>query len=645
MKDYLPSQEEISSTEKLLDLIRGESVSSPGEPSADPPAPPPSSAKKVGKPSRGGFFSLRKRINIGVDIGHTHLRMVKVARTSEHRWRLLDYRSVPYRAANFEKSPQFAQFLKSSLADFGASSRNVSLWTIMSSAQADVRHIRIPKVAKRHIFDAVYWTAKKELQFDDKETLFDFEVQGDTVEKGITKAAVAVYTLPRQELKKVTDLFSASGLRPAGATIAPFANQNLFRTRWIPQPVPVVASLYVGSSFSRIDIISGGNLVMTRGIKTGAGSMIEAILETYNEGKNQISIEMGDGGQLSVPLPVQEQRTMDEVDAGRVFSAFANSSESADAQLDSFYLSRPGVMDMIRPALERLVRQMERTFEHYLSVPGNDPVGKIYISGMVASCPDILDFIGQQLGIEKGVLDPLDPDLAVQSDVLPPDSVSERAAFTAALGLALADNALTPNGLFTYKDKARLERAAWINRGILMTFVAVMCGLLGVFFWLGHVSASNQTKIARLREELSRYGPAVDQNMLLMFAGKVKTQLELEKQKSQRDLGMGVLSELSNLTPSGIRLVNVKADFGPLEAPAPKAKSPGQPPAQTRAKSVFIEGIVEGERQTLESVLARYLMKLGSSPLFKDPAIQNQSFENLESEGQVLRFTLNLGLN
>lgn len=645
MRDYLPSREEISSTEKLLDLIRSEGFSS-NKPVDQ--VVPPNVKKKSRRLSFRGFFSLRKQVTIGVDIGHTHLRLFKVARTSEHRCRLIDYRAFPYQAPDFERSPNFPAFLKASLAGFGASARKVRLWTMMSSAQADVRHIRIPKVTKKHIFNAVYWTMKRELQFDEKETLFDFEVQGDAVEKGITKTAVMVYTVPRQDLKKVTDLFASSGFRPAGITIAPFAIQNLFRANWFPDQAPAIATLYVGNSFSRIDIFCGGNLVMTRGIKTGVGSMTEAIQEAYNEGKNQISIEMSDGAELSVPVTIEEHKTMNGEDARKVFDCFTSPSDSADEELASFNLTRWSVMEMVRPAVERLVRQMERTFEHYVSIPGNEPVGKIYVSGVVTSCKVILDYIGRQLGIEKEVLDPLNPAITRQNDVLPPNSEIERVNMTAALGLALADNHLTPNGLFTFQDKEKKERVARINQGILAVFLVVICSLLGVFFWQGHMSGSQQAAIAGLRKELTQYGQMVDQNMLLMFAGKIKSQQQIQKQKSRMSLGVAVISELSVLTPPNVHLISVKADFGSPPAGAqpdaqPKPQTAGQQP-QARTKNLVVDGIIQGDRQAMELVLARYVMQLGASQLFVDPAIRSSSFETFETEGEVLRFTLYLGI-
>ena len=53
--------------------------------------------------------------------------------------------------------------------DFCGPLRKVNLWTTISTAKVDVKQIRIPKVAKKEVFNAIFWTAKREMNFDEKE--------------------------------------------------------------------------------------------------------------------------------------------------------------------------------------------------------------------------------------------------------------------------------------------------------------------------------------------------------------------------------------------------------------------------------------------------------------------------------------------
>ena len=168
---------------------------------------------------------------------------------------------------------EFAGFLRSALAQFCGSRKNFTLWGLIQSDKVGVQTIRIPKVGKKQLENAVYWTAKKNISFDEKDTILDFEVQGEVIESGIAKLSVLVCTASKREVEEMKNLFSGIGFPLTGLTVAPFALQNLFRTDWMSLPGQTVATLYIGDSSSRIDIFSEGNLVMTRGIRAGINSM------------------------------------------------------------------------------------------------------------------------------------------------------------------------------------------------------------------------------------------------------------------------------------------------------------------------------------------------------------------------------------
>ena len=106
----MSSPKDISSTEKLLDLIRSDEQ--PGE---EPDALPAFAPKKAGRGNISKFFA-KKSVSVGMDIGHDELKLVKVNRPSGGKWKLLDYRKVPIKAGMSRGAPEFAGFLRSELA-------------------------------------------------------------------------------------------------------------------------------------------------------------------------------------------------------------------------------------------------------------------------------------------------------------------------------------------------------------------------------------------------------------------------------------------------------------------------------------------------------------------------------------------------
>jgi hypothetical protein len=87
------------------------------------------------------------------------------------------------------------------------------------------------------------------------------------------------------------------------------------------------------------------------------------------------------------------------------------------------------------------------------------------------------------------------------------------------------------------------------------------------------------------------------------------------------------------LTPPNVRLLSLTAQLGDDPAMKKSAKNRG----------LVLSGVVRGDRMTLESTLAGYLMELKNSPLFDKPTISKKSFEHYEGV-EVLKFTAQLKL-
>ena len=626
--------DDISSTEKLLDVIRGDKTTADKTPGVSDNTLSTKEAKSISKKIK----PFQKSITVGVDIGYHDLRLAKVKQVSHKEWKLLGFMKAPLEPQIPKESPEFPDFLKSTLTKFCGSSKKIKLWTLMPAAQVEIYHFRIPKVAKKQIANTVYWTLKKETSFSENGTIFDFEVQGNVIEKGIHKTAVVVCTVSKEEVEKIQTLFSKSGFPLTGLTIAPFANQNLLRTKWISPVEETIAGLYIGRDSSRIDIFHQGNLGLARAIKTGINSMIESLMEGINKSKEGISIEikMPEREDTSTPDSSKEDLHMNIDEARKVLLSLSPDSPPLTETDPGFHLKEEQIFEMIQPAIERLTRQIERTFQHYSETLGNERVEKIIFSGGLNDYRPLINYIGDQLGIDNDIVDPLDPGNPFLNDILPPDSVSERLSFALAVGLALSDNSHTPNLIFIYKDKEKLAGISRINRGTLVAFIFIMAICSGIFLWQGHTAELKKAKIDQLHKELLQYSPEVDQNLIMLMADKVKRKHKDLKEYSKKYLAMAVISDLAMRTPSNIRLRSITADFGSItEDKTTKEKTKGTP------KALVVDGIILGDRGMLESSLAGYIIKLESSPIFSKLSIIKSNLEHNE-EREALHFILNI---
>jgi Tfp pilus assembly PilM family ATPase len=145
----------------------------------------------------------------------------------------------------------------------------------------ETRYIRIPKLPKKQIPNAVFWTFSKEVDFNEKQMLLDFRILGDVNENGITKTQVMTFTIPIAETQALKRLFAMAGYPLSGISIVPFAIQNLLKTGIVPATGHNTCCLFIGRDWSRITIYAEGDLILSRGIKAGMRSMIDALSSHY----------------------------------------------------------------------------------------------------------------------------------------------------------------------------------------------------------------------------------------------------------------------------------------------------------------------------------------------------------------------------
>ncbi len=624
--------DDITSTEKLLDVIRDkkDEAPSPAPPAAGAQEPKvvPFSRKKTGP----------RAMNVGIDAGHEFVRFVKTMRGPDGKWKLLDARRIAYPFGLVKNTPEYAAFLREELTKFGCSAKDdCGVWLIMSAADVEVRHFRIPKVARKQVENAVFWSMRKELTFDEKDSVFDFELQGEVIEQGIPKLAVMAYLVPRGEVDDTRKLFAQAGIPLEGLVITPFAVQNIFRTGWLGAARGTVASLFIGNEFSRIDVYSKGNLVMSRGIKTGVRSMVESLMETYNDERRP------------EPESATGYRVLTFDEARRI--VFGLSPDTPSDDMTRAGLDEAGAFQMIEPALERLARQVERTFEYYLTNVSSDRIEHIYVSSVMSVYRPMLDYVGDQLAIERDIFDPLNPQVADIPASLKL-SPSDRIAYVPALGVALSDNAHTPNALFTFREREEAIQVSRINRFILMGFVAAVAVCALVFGFQFNQMSQKKDSVAKMEAKLAQFSPVVDQAKVTDLLASMKQRREVLKGYSERYLGVAVLGELTALTPEEIKLVSVKSGLAfPAAAPAPVAGQAAPPPpppppagapaAGVSGQDMVLEGLVFGDPATFESQLFRYRVALENSPLFKNVTVKKQDLEPFR-KGRVLHFTINM---
>jgi len=606
--------DEITSTEQLLTLIRNNDEQKDviaESPAAELP-------QKVDPDS--------DNITIGVDIRENDIIFVKIATSTKGSWKLIDCQRSQFPAADKDSEILTPKSLSNYVKDVIGDTKQYRLWAFVSSEKADVKHILIPIVQEKQLANTIFWTAKKEMAFDEELTYINYELIGDITQKGIGKTAAMVYTIPKQQITLLKELFINAGYPLAGISIPEFSTQNFLRGDLLSGSGETIATLSIGQSYSKISLYRRGYLTLTRRIKACFNSMSESLVEKIKESYTN-------GTQPDHMFNVDYARNL----------LLKNISQSSQPELvdDENGIDQNQIFNGIFPAVERLARQIERTFQHFNTLFSEDDITHLFIEGPVSRFSAMTQFISKELDINVSSLDVVRPGIPQFVEYKAQNPTVSGEHFTPAIGLAMSDyQESAPNFLFDYLDKERMKLNARINKGIRigLTIATILCFCLLLFQIFD--SRQNKHEIKALKEKLTAYGPRVDQNLILQEAARMKNLYKSQKKIAEKYLGLATITELIERNPNFIQLNRIRLDIGrPIAVKKRRIKTD---------KRAIIEGVVFKEkaghrgRDIFETSLANYILSLEKSPIFVNPSVREKSFEHIDRYGEVLIFELQI---
>jgi len=295
---------------------------------------------------------------------------------------------------------------------------------------------------------------------------------------------------------------------------------------------------------------------------------------------------------------------------------------------------------MLDPAASRLVRQVEMTLKHFRESLGFEGVTRLAISGFLGASKQFVEYMGEQLGLPCIAFDPMG--LYLSKGGAAPGLQAPGVIYAQAMGLALSDNAITPNSLFTYQEKAAKRASRALEQWSLVGLAVVLAGL--AFFNLdARLKVRNlEGQFRTVAEQLQSLGGRVDLDVLQRRVAEVQRRRDALRVSLDRVRTLGVWGEALSLAPDGVALGTLRAEYGPPHGTAPAKGKPGDKPGAHGR--LVLEGMITGDGRLFDSKLASYVVALDHSPLFLSVAVQKNALEALEGGATGLHFVIMLGL-
>jgi hypothetical protein len=286
------------------------------------------------------------------------------------------------------------------------------------------------------------------------------------------------------------------------------------------------------------------------------------------------------------------------------------------------------------PAIDRLIKQVERTIAHFSLHFKSSGISDILISGKMTSNAAIIAHIGSQLGVPVNVLNPFPHPHAFTHSLTIPDLPAEKESYVPAVGIGLSSNELTPNFLFTYRHREKRNRARQLRIGISAASIGFLALLLCGFLWQERHLSTRAAEVNRLIQKRDAFNVPLTQDLVMALYAKVNQKRTLIARLSQRYYSSAVVAEVVHLTPASIQLIALHAD---MDAPLPNPKKP------KTESSMLIEGVVTGDKIRFETELASFMLTIDDSPLFNKPVVKSKRLQFLDNR-QVLRFSIQFEL-
>ena len=596
-----------NSSETLLDQI------SIKENDDVPPPPTVAEIKKAAAKKPGFLTSISDRFGItkiGIDIQSAGIVLSKVL-IRKKQLTLLECQKISYdiSAANLEelyKDQTFKGFLSHTLASF-CGKKNTEIWCSFERTPFLLHNITIVKVPDKDLPTAVFWSVKREHEFDEKTTLFDFSILKEFEEGGQKKLQVLVTLVPKIDVAAIKEIFQRIGYPLTGFTFQSAAIGGILNAAMAYTADQSVVFFVLHKNSSFIDLYHQEKIIFSREIKTGEGSFTEALLD--HAASKDIILD-DNSARDYIFAPTQQEHNIESRHAG------------VDAQINS-------MLDFSElPVIDRLIRQLNRTFEYcgtHFKVPN---VARLFTAGKHVPNQALLKEIQERLGIECLILNSMYENIF--TSIRP--HVVAGADTVSAVGLALCSKKKTNNFLFTYADKVRQKYENMTNRIIAITTIALAILLGSVFFFQYKAVEVNRTLVSSLMAELEQkykeFPRSQSSAYPLSAIQKIQTFNKENIKTFSRYQVLAVINELAEQVPDAIQLI----DLSFLQFPASKQN-------EAPAGTIIIKGFITASKQEQEFILLNFINKFTKLTLIHKPALQTTE-QTQNGEDDILKFTI-----
>ena len=367
-------------------------------------------------------MALRKGYSpIGLDLGETGAKMVQLRAGGRGEWKLHAAGRVTCPSCGEDNSEQDGHAHLSAitrmLEEQHFAGRNVA--TVLRRTDVLIRPIHLPATIdendKEAVWSAVQEEARRYLPYPPENAVLDFLTVGKVRDEEEEKLEVLLISAPKEKVGEHISLLESAGLRCVCIDIVPCSVLRTAEHMLRDNRDEVVVTVEMGERDTIVSVSRSGQLLFSRSVKTGGGTLTDAICEKLGLTRERAEMFKRNHG-------IDHRRT--------VSADFSDGTRISPKDM-------PAVLyELCQEELSHIASEVKRSVEYFVAQFSGAKVDRGLLFGGGANLKGLPDFLHDRTGLEVQVGDPF---MSVNTDN---GDLEERlggnwASFAVALGLAL----------------------------------------------------------------------------------------------------------------------------------------------------------------------------------------------------------------
>ncbi len=465
-------------------------------------------------------FLPKKDKRIGLDIGSCSVKLAELACQQDKLVLLkLKLQKIDSRKDNQDNQ---LDALENLFRDINAKEAKINV--VINCSQSCTKISVIPFMPKSEILQALKWEMRNFVSFSIDQAVLDYEILQEIAEGGVKKLKVAVACCPQETVDRYLDLLSLAHIEPSLFTQHGFALKNVI-TNLCSKENKAVALLDIGYTFSELVIFQDRELVFSRKLPVAGQDFTQEMTQALvsDHGKTELTLEEAESIKKKYGIPGSDNSEILE-------------DKIASAQLIS----------LLRPNLEKLVTEIERSFAFYREKEQGAVVELLLLLGGGSNLKNLTKNLNERLGISVQLGNPLVAFPSSEPSILN-DEPETAHGFASALGTALA----SPGDINLLPIEIKQQTKLLIKRSSIKALVtAVIVILILVYTGMRIRLGIYDKRVATAELELRALLPQIEELPKQAFLGSIL---------NQRIYWSDALKEISNLIPEPVCLTEMNA--------------------------------------------------------------------------------------